>query len=59
MKRFCFVFPVVSERATFAMPETAIGIVPDAGVAVPFGRLDHKLGVYLGLTGARLKGKIS
>ena len=50
-------FSVVTERATFAMPETAIGFVPDAGLALIFRQLQSNLGMYLGLTGARLKGK--
>jgi len=49
-------FSVVTEKAVFAMPETAIGIVPDAGLAPVFRNMTSNLGMYLGLTGARLKG---
>lgn len=46
---------VVTEKALFAMPETAIGLFPDVGASYLLPRLPGKLGVYLGLTGARLK----
>lgn len=45
---------VVSERALFAMPETAIGLFPDVGATHVLPRLPGRLGRYLGLTGARL-----
>ena len=35
----------------FQMPETAIGLVPDCGLAHVFARLPQQIGVYLGLTG--------
>lgn len=35
----------------FAMPETAIGLFPDVGVAHALARLPHEIGTYLGLTG--------
>jgi len=46
---------VVSERATFAMPETGIGLFPDVGGTYFLPRLPGETGMYLGLTGARLK----
>ncbi|MGQ0741583.1 MAG: enoyl-CoA hydratase/isomerase family protein [Alphaproteobacteria bacterium] len=46
---------VVSENATFAMPETAIGFFPDIGGSFFLPRLKGELGTYLALTGARLK----
>ncbi|EAN89583.1 enoyl-CoA hydratase/isomerase family protein, putative [Trypanosoma cruzi] len=50
-------YRVASERAVFAMPETAIGLFPDVGASWFLPRLKMKgLGLYLGLTGARLKG---
>ncbi|KAH9578829.1 Enoyl-CoA hydratase/isomerase [Trypanosoma melophagium] len=50
-------YRVASERALFAMPETLIGMFPDNGMSYLFPRLPfHGLGLYLGLTGARLKG---
>ena len=48
-------FRVATENTLFAMPETAIGFIPDVGGTFFLSRLGA-LGVYLGLTGARLKG---
>ena len=45
---------VVTERTAFAMPETAIGFFPDVGATYVLPRLPGGLGLYLGLTGARL-----
>lgn len=39
------------ERYRFAMPETAIGLFPDVGVAYLLARMPHEIGIYLGLTG--------
>lgn len=50
-------YRVATERTMFAMPETAIGLFPDVGGGYFLPRLDGKLGLYLGLTGFRLKGK--
>jgi enoyl-CoA hydratase/carnithine racemase len=47
---------VATETSLFAMPETAIGFFPDVGGSHFLPRLDSGLGMYLGLTGARLKG---
>ncbi|MEW1718996.1 enoyl-CoA hydratase/isomerase family protein [Streptomyces sp. NPDC093109] len=47
---------VATERAVFAMPETAIGFVPDVGSCYFLPRLQGAYGRYLGLTGARLDG---
>lgn len=49
-------FRVATERTLFAMPECAIGFVPDVGGSYVLPRLPGSLGLYLGLTGARLKG---
>ena len=46
---------VATERTLFAMPETGIGLFPDVGASHFLPRLPGKLGLYLGLTGARLK----
>ena len=46
---------VATERTLFAMPETRIGLFPDVGASHVLPRLEGKLGLYLGLTGARLK----
>jgi enoyl-CoA hydratase len=45
---------VVTERTLFAMPETGIGLFPDVGATYLLPRLPGAIGMYLGLTGARL-----
>lgn len=50
-------YRVATERTMFAMPETAIGLFPDVGGGYFLPKLQGKLGLYLGLTGFRLKGK--
>ena len=47
---------VVTEHALLAMPETAIALFPDVGTSYVLPRLPGALGMYLALTGARLKG---
>ncbi|KAL1515323.1 hypothetical protein AB1Y20_001954 [Prymnesium parvum] len=47
-------FRVATERALFAMPETAIGLFPDVGASYFLSRLPGETGTFLGLTGARL-----
>jgi len=49
-------YRVVSEKTAVAMPEGAIGLFPDIGGSWFLDRCPGKVGVYLGLTGARLKG---
>ena len=49
-------YRVATERAAFAMPETAIGFFPDIGATFFLPRLPGRIGVYLGLTGARMQG---
>jgi enoyl-CoA hydratase len=46
---------VVDETATFAMPETGIGLFPDVGGSYFLPRCPGQIGMYLALTGARLK----
>ena len=46
---------VVTERTTFAMPETGIGLFPDVGASVFLPSCPGETGMYLGLSGARLK----
>ncbi|MFQ5958200.1 MAG: enoyl-CoA hydratase/isomerase family protein [Alphaproteobacteria bacterium] len=46
---------VVSEHALFAMPETGIGLFPDVGGTYFLSRMPGEIGMYLGLTGARLE----
>lgn len=48
-------FQVVTERALFAMPEAAIGFFPDVGATHFLNRCPGRIGLYLGLTGARLQ----
>ena len=45
---------VVTENALLAMPETAIGFIPDVGASYFLNRLPAGVGMWLGLTGARL-----
>ncbi|MBT0566664.1 enoyl-CoA hydratase/isomerase family protein [Williamsia sp. CHRR-6] len=47
---------VVGDRALMAMPETAIGFFPDIGATYFLPRLPAGVGMWLGLTGARVKG---
>jgi enoyl-CoA hydratase len=47
---------VVTERASLAMPETAIGFFPDIGASWFLPRLPGAVGWYLGLTGVRISG---
>ena len=47
-------FRVVSENAVYAMPETAIGLIPDVGGSYVLPRMPGEIGMYLGLTGARI-----
>lgn len=45
---------IASERISFAMPETGIGLFPDVGGTSFLPRCPGETGMYLGLTGARL-----
>jgi enoyl-CoA hydratase len=47
---------VATERTVFAMPETGIGLFPDVGGGWFLPRLGPALGMWLALTGERLKG---
>lgn len=49
-------YRIATEKTLFAMPETAIGLIPDVGGSYFLPRLKGKLGLYLGLTGDRLQG---
>lgn len=46
---------VATERTLFAMPETGIGLFPDVGGSYFLPRLPGRTGLYLALTGARLR----
>lgn len=48
---------VATERTTYAMPETGIGLFPDVGGGWFLPRLPGQTGVWLALTGARLKAQ--
>jgi enoyl-CoA hydratase len=46
---------IAGETMTFAMPETGIGLFPDVGGSYFLPRCPGQIGMYLALTGARLK----
>ncbi len=48
-------FRIATERTTFAMPETGIGLFPDVGGGWFLPRLRDHAGLWLALTGARIK----
>lgn len=48
-------YRVATERTVFAMPETGIGLFPDVGASRFLSRLPGKAGLYMALTGARMK----
>lgn len=50
-------FRVATENTRFAMPETGIGLFPDVGGGWYLSRLEGRIGQFLALTGARLKGE--
>ena len=45
---------IVTEHAALAMPETLIGFFPDVGGSILLNNCPGEIGMYLGLTGARL-----
>jgi enoyl-CoA hydratase len=47
-------FRLADESLSFAMPETAIGFIPDIGSSYFLSRLPDQMGIYLGLTGTRI-----
>jgi len=47
---------IATERTVFAMPETGIGLFPDVGGTWFLPRLPGQAGMWLGLTGSRLRG---
>lgn len=50
-------YRIVTEKTMLAMPETAIGFFPDVGGSYFLPKLAGNMGLYLGLTGARLKAE--
>lgn len=50
-------FKIVTERTSWAMPETKIGFFPDVGVSYFFARMKSFLGIYLSVTGKSITGE--
>jgi len=48
-------YRVATERTTYAMPETGIGLFPDVGGGWWLPRMPGHIGMWLALTGARIK----
>lgn len=48
-------YRVAAERYLFAMPEVGIGFFPDVGATYALPRLPGQMGMYLALTGERVK----
>jgi enoyl-CoA hydratase/carnithine racemase len=48
-------YRVMTENAIFSMPEVGIGFFPDVGGSYFLSRLPKHVGMYLGLTGARIR----
>ncbi len=48
-------YRVVTENAMLALPETLIGLFPDIGMSYVLPRCPGETGMYLGLTGERIK----
>ena len=48
-------YRVATERTTFAMPETGIGLFPDVGGGWFLSRMPGHIGLWVALTGTRLK----
>ena len=48
-------FRIATERTTYAMPETGIGLFPDVGGGWWLPRMPDHIGMWLALTGARIK----
>jgi len=45
---------IVTEKSMLAMPEVTIGLYPDVGASWFFNRMPNNVGIFLGLTGARI-----
>jgi enoyl-CoA hydratase len=50
-------YRIAGSSAVFAMPETGIGFFPDVGGSYFLGHAPGQIGLYLGLTGARLTAR--
>lgn len=51
-----FKYRIATEKTAFAMPEVGIGLFPDVGGSYFLSRMPWPLGLYLGLSTARLDG---
>lgn len=49
---------VATENTVFAMPETKIALIPGVGSGHFLSKLPGQLGMYIGMSGASLKGRI-
>ncbi|MBO9477147.1 enoyl-CoA hydratase/isomerase family protein [Shimia sp. R11_0] len=49
-------YRIATERALFAMPETMIGFFPDVGGSHFLSRMPSHAGIWMGLTGASVRG---
>ena len=47
-------YRVATENTLLAMPETKIGLFPDVGTTYFLARMPEQIGMYLGMTGAKL-----
>lgn len=47
---------IVTQTTMMAMPEISIGLFPDAGGSYFLRHMPNKIGLFLGLTGARING---
>jgi enoyl-CoA hydratase len=47
--------PIATDRTILAMPEGALGLFPDVGATRFLGKLKGEMGLYLALTGLRLR----
>lgn len=50
-------YRVATKRTVMAMPECAIGLIPDVGAGHFLSKLPGHMGIFLGLTGYRLEGR--
>jgi len=46
---------IVTENSTIAMPENTIGFIPDVGTTYILSRSPGNIGLYVGMTGIRMK----